>query len=127
MLPAQGRISGVYGSQRILNGEPRSPHYGLDVAAPIHTPVMAPLGGIITLAEPDFLLEGGIIIIDHGFGVSSTVFHLQSVDVIVGQPVQKGEQIGTIGATGRASGPHVDWRVNWGKVRLDPGLLVGLQ
>ena len=122
--PATGRVSGVYGSQRILNGEPRSPHYGLDVAAPVDTPVRAPQAGRIVLAHPDFLLEGGIIIIDHGFGIFSTLFHLQSVDVTEGDLVEKGDHIGGIGATGRASGPHVDWRVNWNNVRLDPLLLV---
>lgn len=122
--PAKGRVSGVYGSQRILNGKPRSPHYGLDVAAPVNTPVRAPQAGRIVLAQPDFLLEGGIIIIDHGFGIFSTLFHLQSVDVSEGDLVAKGDHIGGIGATGRASGPHVDWRVNWNKVRLDPFLLV---
>lgn len=122
--PAKGRISGVYGSQRILNGKPRSPHYGLDVAAPVNTPVRAPQAGRIVLAQPDFLLEGGIIIIDHGFGIFSTLFHLESVDVNAGDLVAKGDHIGGIGATGRASGPHVDWRVNWNNVRLDPLLLV---
>lgn len=87
--PATGRVSGVYGSQRILNGEPRSPHYGLDVAAPVDTPVRAPQAGRIVLAQPDFLLEGGIIIIDHGFGIFSTLFHLQSVDVTEGDLVEK--------------------------------------
>lgn len=127
VLPAQGRISGVYGSQRILNGQPRTPHFGLDVAAPVHTPVYAPQGGIVTLAEPDFLLEGGIVIIDHGFGVFSTMFHMQSVDVRSGDPVEKGQRVGSIGATGRASGPHVDWRINWRNVRLDPALLVDVE
>lgn len=122
--PARGRVSGVYGSQRILNGEPRTPHYGLDVAAPVNTPVRAPQTGRIVLAEADFLLEGGIIIIDHGFGIFSTLFHMQSVDVRVGDLVNKGAHIGGVGARGRASGPHVDWRVNWNKVRLDPLLLV---
>ena len=122
--PAKGRVSGVYGSQRVLNGKPRTPHYGLDVAAPVNTPVRAPQAGRIVLAEPDFLLEGGIIIIDHGFGIFSTLFHLQSVDVAVGDLVDKGAHIGGVGAKGRASGPHVDWRVNWNNVRLDPLLLV---
>lgn len=124
LLPAEGRISGVYGSQRILNGEPRYPHYGLDVAGPVDTPVHAPAGGVVVLAEDDFLLEGGLIIIDHGFGVFSTLMHLASVGVEVGQRVEKGARVGGIGATGRATGPHVDWRVNWKDVRLDPALLV---
>ncbi len=122
--PASGRISGVYGSQRILNGEPRSPHYGLDIANKTGTKVVAPASGIIRLAAPDFLFEGGIIMIDHGFGVTSTLFHLNSVEVKEGQNVKQGERIGSIGATGRASGPHVDWRLNWQNVRLDPALVL---
>ena len=122
--PAKGRISGVYGSQRVLNGEPRSPHYGLDIANKVGTEVVAPAAGIVRLAAPDFLLEGGIIIIDHGYGVTSTLFHLNSVEVKEGQIVKQGERIGSIGATGRASGPHVDWRLNWQSVRLDPALVL---
>lgn len=122
--PAIGRISGVFGSHRILNGKPRSAHYGLDIANDTGTPVLAPAGGTVTLAAPDFLLEGGIVIIDHGFGVTSTLFHMNSVDVDEGQRIRQGEQIGTIGATGRATGPHVDWRVNWKSVRVDPQLLI---
>lgn len=121
--PAKGRISGVYGSQRILNGEPKQPHYGIDVAAPKGTPVVAPASGVVVLAESDFYYEGGIIIIDHGFRVMSTLFHLNSVEVDVGQSVHQGERIGSIGATGRATGAHVDWRINWGPIRLDAGLL----
>jgi len=127
MRPAEGRISGVYGSQRILNGKPRSPHYGLDIAADVGTPVSAPAGGTVRLAAADFLLEGGIVIIDHGHGVTSTLFHMDSVTVKEGDTVEAGAQIGTIGAKGRASGPHVDWRINWRHVRLDPGLAIGLQ
>jgi murein DD-endopeptidase MepM/ murein hydrolase activator NlpD len=122
--PAEGRFSGFYGSQRILNGKPRSPHYGLDIAAPVGTPIYAPAGGTIRLAAPDFLLEGGIVIIDHGFGITSTLFHMNSVDVKEGEHIEQGQKIGTIGAKGRASGPHVDWRVNWQNVRLDPFLLI---
>ena len=122
--PAEGRISGVYGSQRILNGEPRSPHYGLDIANKTGTKVVAPASGMIRLSAPDFLFEGGIIIIDHGYGVTSTLFHLNSVEVKEGQTVEQGERIGSIGATGRASGPHVDWRLNWQTVRLDPALVL---
>jgi murein DD-endopeptidase MepM/ murein hydrolase activator NlpD len=122
--PTIGRVSGVYGSQRILNGEPRFPHYGLDFAAPVGTPIVAPAAGIITLAQPDFLLEGGIVIINHGHAVFSTLFHMSAVEVQEGQSVEAGEQIGRVGAKGRASGPHVDWRINWGSVRLDPALLL---
>ena len=124
LVPAEGRFSGFYGSQRILNGQPRSPHYGLDIAAKTGTPVYAPAGGVVRLAAPDFLLEGGIIIIDHGLGVTSTLFHLETVDVAEGQRVDQGAQVGTVGATGRATGPHVDWRINWKNVRLDPLLLI---
>jgi len=123
--PAVGRISGVYGSQRILNGKPRWPHYGLDIAAAEGTPVTAPAAGIVRLAESDFLLEGGIVIIDHGFGVSSTLFHLSTVEVEPGARVAAGDRIGSIGSTGRATGAHVDWRINWRDRRLDPRLLVG--
>lgn len=122
--PAQGRFSGFYGSQRILNGQPRSPHFGLDIAAETGTPIHAPAGGVVRLAAPDFLLEGGIVIIDHGLGVTSTLFHMNAVSVSKGDRINQGDLIGTIGATGRASGPHVDWRVNWRNVRLDPLLLL---
>lgn len=124
LKPAEGRFSGFYGSQRILNGEPRSPHYGLDIAAKTGTPIYAPAGGVVRLAAPDFLLEGGIVIIDHGLGVTSTLFHMETVTVSEGERIDQGDQIGTIGATGRATGPHVDWRINWKSVRLDPLLLI---
>lgn len=122
--PARGRVSGVYGSQRVLNGTPKQPHYGLDVAAPTGTPIVAPAGGTVVLAESDFYYEGGIVIIDHGYGLMSTLFHMQTVTAEVGAHIQQGDPIGTIGATGRATGPHVDWRINWHKARLDPELLV---
>ncbi len=122
--PAKGRVSGVYGSQRILNGDPKQPHYGVDVAAPKGTPVTAPGTGTVTLAEADFYYEGGIVIIDHGYGVSSTLIHMERVDVKAGESVVQGQRIGLLGAAGRASGPHVDWRMNWNGVRLDPELLV---
>lgn len=124
LQPAEGRFTGFYGSQRILNGKPRSPHYGIDIAANTGTPVYAPAGGVVRLSATDFLLEGGIIIVDHGLGVTSTLFHLDTVIVEEGQRVQQGEQIGTVGSTGRSTGPHVDWRVNWKSVRLDPLLLL---
>jgi murein DD-endopeptidase MepM/ murein hydrolase activator NlpD len=123
--PARGVISGVYGSQRILNGEPRQPHYGVDVAAPEGTPVIAPAAGLVTLAVTDHYYTGGTIIIDHGYGVTSTLMHMQSVTVEKGQRVAQGDLIGTIGATGRATGPHLDWRMNWGERRIDPALLLG--
>lgn len=124
LKPSEGRFSGFYGSQRVLNGEPRSPHYGLDIAADTGTPIIAPAAGIVRLAAPDFLLEGGIVIIDHGLGITSTLFHMSRVDVTEGQSVEQGDLIGAVGAAGRANGPHVDWRVNWKNVRLDPMLLL---
>jgi len=123
--PAQGRLSGFYGSQRVLNGEPRRPHYGVDVAAATGTPVVAPAPGIVTLAHPDMYYSGGTIIIDHGMGLSSTFLHLSAVDVEVGMRVEQGDLIGEIGATGRATGPHLDWRMNWLGKRVNPQPLVG--
>ncbi|MBT5040530.1 MAG: M23 family metallopeptidase, partial [Rhodospirillaceae bacterium] len=113
--------------QRILNGEPRQPHFGVDVAAPTGTPVRAPAGGEIRLAEPDLYYSGGTIILDHGHGLSSSFLHMSRVDVAVGQQVAQGEVIGAIGATGRVTGAHLDWRMNWFEQRLDPALLVGAQ
>ncbi len=123
--PAQGPISGVYGSQRILNGEPRQPHFGVDIAAPAGSPVAAAASGRVTLAEPDLYFTGGTIIIDHGYGLSTTYSHLATVEVKVGQQLAAGERIGTVGATGRVTGPHLDWRVNWYEVRLDPARIAG--
>ena len=125
--PARGPISGVYGSQRILNGEPRQPHFGVDIAAPEGTPVRAPAAGEIRLAEPDLYYSGGTVILDHGHGLSSSFLHMSRVDVAVGQLVAQGEVIGAIGATGRVTGAHLDWRMNWFERRLDPALLVGRQ
>ena len=122
--PARGRISGVYGSQRVLNGEPRRPHFGLDIAAPTGTPVVAPADGVITLTHPDMYYSGGTIILDHGQGLSSTFLHLSEVLVEAGTTVRQGDIIGRIGATGRASGPHLDWRMNWLDRRVDPRPLV---
>ena len=122
--PSVGRYSGVYGSQRILNGKPRTPHYGVDIAAPEGTPIYAPAAGRVTLSDSDFLLEGGIIIIDHGYRVSSTLFHLKDVLVDEGEMVEQGDLIGHMGSTGRSTGSHVDWRINWGSVRLDPALVL---
>ena len=122
--PAQGRISGVYGSQRILNGKPRRPHFGLDVAAPVGTPVVSPADAVVALAHGDMYYTGGTIILDHGHGLTSAMLHLNTVEVEVGDFVRKGQRIGTIGKTGRATGPHLDWRINLFKARLDPAFLV---
>jgi len=122
--PASGPISGVYGSQRILNGKPRRPHFGLDIAAPAGAPVVAPAAGIVTLLQADNYFSGRTIILDHGLGLSSTFLHLSSIRVRLGQRVEKGKMIGTVGASGRATGPHLDWRINWLSQRLDPQLLL---
>ena len=122
--PAQGIITGVYGSRRILNDKPRSPHYGIDIAAPKGSPVIAPQGGIIRMVA-DLYFTGWTVIIDHGHGVSSTFLHLEDTNVIPGDQVNKGQVIGTVGSTGRSTGPHLDWRINLFGKRLDPQLLVG--
>jgi len=122
--PVTGRISGVYGSQRVYNGTPGSPHYGVDVARPTGHPVVAPGPGIITLADPDLFYSGGTVILDHGYGLSSSFLHLSEVSVAVGDEVSAGALIGKVGATGRATGPHLDWRMSWLDQRIDPQLLV---
>ncbi len=123
--PAEGPISGVYGSQRILDGEPRAPHMGLDIAAPRDTPVLAAAAGTVTLAERDLFFTGGTVIIDHGYGLATTYQHLDRVDVAAGQHVAAGAPIGLVGATGRVTGPHLHWALNWYEVRLDPALAIG--
>ena len=121
ILPVENSIvTGVYGSQRILNGKPRRPHYGLDFAAPEGTPIKAMLDGVVTLSEPDLYFTGGTIIFDHGHGISTLYMHLKDVNVNVGENIQQGEIIGTIGTTGRSTGPHLDVRLNWFDVKLDP-------
>lgn len=122
--PAQGIISGVYGSQRILNGEPRRPHFGIDIAAPTGTPVYAPADGVVTLAHPDMFYSGGTLILDHGHQLSSSFLHLSRLTVREGDHVKQGDKIAEIGATGRVTGPHLDWRMNLRKARIDPQLLV---
>ncbi len=122
--PANGRVSGVYGSRRILNGEPKRPHYGMDIANKTGTKVISPASGIVKMAQRGMYYTGGTIIIDHGYGLTTTFMHLSKVDVEVGSRVEQGEKIGEIGMTGRATGPHLDWRVNLGKIRLDPQLLI---
>jgi len=124
VLPTQGRISGVYGSQRVLNGKPGRPHFGLDIAAPEGTDIFAPADGLITLAHPDLYFSGGTIILDHGQGLSSTFLHLSKILVEAGTFVKQGDLIARVGATGRASGPHLDWRMNWLDRRVNPQPLV---
>lgn len=123
LRPAAGRISGVYGSQRVFNGQPRNPHFGLDIAAPVGAPVLAPWDGIVVMAE-DLYFSGLTLIVDHGFGVSSTFMHLNRFKVNVGDRISRGQHIADIGATGRVTGPHLDWRINWFQERLDPQLLL---
>lgn len=122
--PARGRISGVYGSQRFYNGTPGSPHYGVDVAVPTGHPVTAPGPGVVTLAEPDLFYSGGTVILDHGYGLSSSFLHMSEVLVSVGEELAAGDLLGRVGATGRATGPHLDWRMSWGAQRIDPQRLV---
>lgn len=122
--PVIGPISGVYGSQRVLNGAPRRPHYGVDIAVPVGTPIVAPAPGIITYSNADMYFSGGTIILDHGQGLSSSFLHLAEVLVQPGQSVRQGEIIGKVGATGRVTGPHLDWRMNWQGAYIDPQLLV---
>ena len=113
-------VTGVYGSQRILNGKPRRPHYGLDFHAPEGTPVKAMLDGQVTLAEDDLYFTGGTIIFDHGHGVSTLYMHMKEVYVKIDQKVKQGDVIGTLGKSGRATGPHLDIRLNWFDIKLDP-------
>ncbi len=122
--PVTGRISGIYGSQRILNGEPRRPHFGIDIAALTGTPVKAPAGGRVRLAHQGMFFSGKTVIIDHGHGLSSSFLHLNKILVKENQLVEQGQKIATVGATGRVTGPHLDWRINWFDRRLDPALLV---
>ena len=113
-------ITGVYGSQRILNGKPKWPHYGLDFAQKEGTPVKAMLDGTVTLSESDLYYTGGTLIFDHGHGISTLYMHMQKILVEKGQKVKQGEVIGMVGSTGRATGPHLDIRLNWFDIRLDP-------
>ena len=122
--PVTGRISGVFGSQRILNGQPRQPHYGIDIAVPKGTPVRAPASGLVTLVK-DLYFSGWTIIINHGLGLNSTFLHLDSTAISVGDTVQRGSIIGTVGSTGRSTGPHLDWRLDWQGRRIDASLAAG--
>ena len=123
--PLKGRITGVYGSQRILNGEPRRPHFGIDIAAPTGTKVLAPAGGVVTLAHPDMFFSGGTLIVDHGHGLSSAFLHLSRILVEKGERVAQGQPIAEVGSSGRSTGAHLDWRINLFSRRLDPALLTG--
>ena len=120
IMPVKGIISGVYGSQRILNGKPKWPHYGIDIAAKKGTMIKSSGSGTVTMAEDDLYYTGGTIIMDHGHGISTIYSHLENVLVSVGDKINQGDIIGTVGSTGRSTGPHLDFRVNWFQTRLDP-------
>jgi len=120
IMPVKGIISGVYGSQRILNGKPRWPHYGIDIAAKQGTMIISSGSGMVTMAEDDLYYTGGTIIMDHGHGISTIYSHLENVLVSVGDQINQGDVIGTVGSTGRSTGPHLDFRINWFQTRLDP-------
>jgi murein DD-endopeptidase MepM/ murein hydrolase activator NlpD len=122
--PVKGPITGVYGSQRILNGVPKRPHFGTDIAAGEGKPIHAPLGSIVSMAEKDMYFTGGTVILDHGHGVSTSYLHMSRLDVKVGDRLAKGDPVGLIGHTGRATGPHLCWRLNWFQERLDAALVV---
>ncbi|PCI49293.1 MAG: peptidase M23 [Alphaproteobacteria bacterium] len=122
--PVRGRISGNFGNHRILNGTAKSPHTGMDIAAPKGTAIMAPLGGVVTMVS-ELYYTGNTLIIDHGYGVSTVFAHMETVAVREGQVIRQGEKIGTVGATGRATGPHLHWGLNWYRERLNPALVLG--
>ena len=124
--PVTGRISGLFGRQRIYRGEPGSYHSGIDIARPSGTPFVAPADGVVTLAtEQPFSLEGYLLIVDHGQGLNSAFLHLSGIDVVTGDVVRQGQQLGTIGSTGRSTGPHLHWGLKWRDARLDPLLFTG--
>ena len=120
IMPVDGIITGVYGSQRILNGKPKWPHYGIDIAAKQGTQIISSATGVVTMAEDDLYYTGGTIIMDHGHGISTIYSHLENVLVSVGDKINQGDVIGTVGSTGRSTGPHLDFRINWFQTRLDP-------
>ena len=124
--PAEGRISGVFGSQRILNGGPRAAHGGLDIAAPTGTPIKAAADGVVTLANPGLVLSGGTVLINHGYGLQTSYIHMSRLDVTPGQHVKQGDVIGAIGATGRVTGPHLHFSVLWFDTGLDPETILAL-
>lgn len=122
--PVTGRISGIFGSQRVLNGEPRSPHKGVDIAAPTGTPIVAPAPGVVRLTHDDMFYSGGTVILDHGLGLNSIYIHLHEISVKPGQRLERGEVLGTVGSTGRSTGPHLHWGVSHSGVAIDPEMIV---
>jgi len=124
IAPIEGTITGVYGSQRVYNGVPKNPHFGLDYAGKAGDPVKAPASGTVLLWVPDMFYSGGTMIIDHGHGVSSTFLHLSNSYVKQGDTVEQGQTVAAVGKSGRATGPHLDWRINWFNVKIDPALVL---
>ena len=122
--PVQGRISGRFGNQRVYNGTPKSPHSGMDIAVATGTPVKAPADGVVTFADTGLYLTGGTLVLDHGHGISSNFLHLSRIDAKVGDTVRQGDVVAAVGATGRATGPHLHWGMNWFDVRIDPLLVL---
>lgn len=127
IAPMKGIITGVYGSQRFYNDVPKSPHYGIDYAGDIGDPVKAPASGIVTMWVPDMFYSGGTMIIDHGHGINSTFLHLSQSYVKVGDYIKQGDVVAAVGNSGRTTGPHLDWRINWYDVRLDPALALQIK
>jgi len=119
-----GRVSGTWGNQRVLNGVPASPHFGYDIAVPTGTPIRAPASGIVTLAQPDMHYEGGLVFIDHGQGLITMYLHMSRIDVAVGDTLEQGQVIGAVGSSGRATGPHLCWRMKWRERQLDPSVAI---
>ena len=127
IIPVENAIiTGVYGSQRILNGKPKWPHYGLDFAVEEGTKIKAMLNGVVTLVEPDLFYTGGTLVFDHGHGISTLYMHMEKILVKNGQKVKQGDIIGTVGSTGRATGAHLDVRLNWFQTRLDPATVLNI-
>ena len=125
VIPVEGgRVSGTWGNQRILNGVPSTPHFGYDIAAPAGTPIRAPAAGVVTLAQPDMHYEGGLVFIDHGQGLITMYLHMSRLDVAVGDRVTQGQVIGAVGSSGRATGPHLCWRMKWRDRQLDPSVAI---
>jgi len=128
IIPVENAIiTGVYGSQRILNGKPKWPHYGIDFAADEGTKIKAMLDGVVTLVEPDLFYTGGTLIFDHGHGISTLYMHMKKIFVKKGQKIKQGDIIGTVGSTGRSTGAHLDVRLNWFQVRLDPATVLDIK